>query len=240
MTIHRVPSEAAVSVSHRSRPPSIGAPSGHVRRLARRLPPPSRPARRRGRALARDLASRTPWTVRPPGSRRFRAPARRPAGRPPDVLCERGAAPGDLLRGRAARDPGAPPTVARLRASLPSQALRAAGRAGGRPASTTSARSPRPGACCCARACRCPSPRSPPRRRRSPGPTGRGSDRWRPRPTPSPSAAAPRPQTAGRRSDGAPRLPHLRSAQTRNGMIRSATMLAILIIGLMAGPAVSL
>jgi hypothetical protein len=44
-------------------------------------------------ALARDLASRTPWTVRAAGSRRFRRPPVT-AGRPPDVFCEvpRGAA----------------------------------------------------------------------------------------------------------------------------------------------------
>ena len=38
-------------------------------------------------ALARDLAERTPWTVRAAGSRRFRRPPVR-AGRPPDVFCE--------------------------------------------------------------------------------------------------------------------------------------------------------
>lgn len=38
-------------------------------------------------ALARDLASRTRWTVRAAGSRGFRSPPPR-AGRPPDVLCE--------------------------------------------------------------------------------------------------------------------------------------------------------
>ena len=38
-------------------------------------------------ALARDLASRTPWTVRASGSREFRRPPLR-AGRPPDVFCE--------------------------------------------------------------------------------------------------------------------------------------------------------
>jgi hypothetical protein len=38
-------------------------------------------------ALARDLASRTPWTVRASGSPGFRRPPVR-AGRPPDVFCE--------------------------------------------------------------------------------------------------------------------------------------------------------
>jgi hypothetical protein len=38
-------------------------------------------------ALARDIADRTPWTVRARGSRRFRRPPLR-AGRPPDVFCE--------------------------------------------------------------------------------------------------------------------------------------------------------
>jgi hypothetical protein len=38
-------------------------------------------------ALARDLASRTSWTVRASGSRRFRRPPLC-AGRPPDVFCE--------------------------------------------------------------------------------------------------------------------------------------------------------
>ena len=38
-------------------------------------------------ALARDIAERTPWTVRAAGSRRFRRPPVR-AGRPPDVFCE--------------------------------------------------------------------------------------------------------------------------------------------------------
>jgi hypothetical protein len=38
-------------------------------------------------ALARDLAERTPWTVRAAGSGRFRRPPVR-AGRPSDVFCE--------------------------------------------------------------------------------------------------------------------------------------------------------
>ena len=38
-------------------------------------------------ALARDLASRTPWTVRASGSRAFRRPPVK-AGRPSDVFCE--------------------------------------------------------------------------------------------------------------------------------------------------------
>lgn len=42
-------------------------------------------------ALARDLASRTSWTVRCVGSAEF-APPPPAAGRPPDVLCERGSA----------------------------------------------------------------------------------------------------------------------------------------------------
>lgn len=37
--------------------------------------------------LARDLASRTPWTVRASGGRGFRRPPVK-AGRPPDVFCE--------------------------------------------------------------------------------------------------------------------------------------------------------
>ncbi len=41
-------------------------------------------------ALARDLASRTRWTVRAVGSEEFSAPPPT-AGQPPDVLCERGA-----------------------------------------------------------------------------------------------------------------------------------------------------
>lgn len=40
--------------------------------------------------LARDLASRTPWTVRARGSEEFGAPPPT-AGEPPDVHCERGA-----------------------------------------------------------------------------------------------------------------------------------------------------
>ena len=40
-------------------------------------------------ALARDLASRTPWTVRAMGSPEFSAPPPQ-AGQPPDVHCERG------------------------------------------------------------------------------------------------------------------------------------------------------
>lgn len=38
-------------------------------------------------ALARDLASRTAWTVRASGSKGFRRPPVK-AGRPPDVFCE--------------------------------------------------------------------------------------------------------------------------------------------------------
>jgi hypothetical protein len=38
-------------------------------------------------ALARDLASRTPWTVRAVGSPEFSEPSPA-AGRPPDVACE--------------------------------------------------------------------------------------------------------------------------------------------------------
>jgi hypothetical protein len=41
------------------------------------------------RALARDLADRTPWTVRAIGARGFPVPPAT-AGHPPDVLCERG------------------------------------------------------------------------------------------------------------------------------------------------------
>jgi hypothetical protein len=40
-------------------------------------------------ALARDIASRTPWVVRAMGSEEF-SPPPPTAGQPPDVLCDRG------------------------------------------------------------------------------------------------------------------------------------------------------
>jgi hypothetical protein len=67
------------------------------------------------RALARDLADRTPWTVRALGARGFPAPPVT-AGHPPDVLCERGSeSPAICFEVELPETLVRRPTVARLR-----------------------------------------------------------------------------------------------------------------------------
>jgi hypothetical protein len=67
------------------------------------------------RALARDLADRTPWTVRALGAQGFPPPPVT-AGHPPDVLCERGSeAPAICFEVELPETLVRRPTVARLR-----------------------------------------------------------------------------------------------------------------------------
>ncbi len=67
------------------------------------------------RALARDLADRTSWTVRARGAQGFPAPPLT-AGHPPDVLCERGSdSPAICFEVELPETLVRRPTVARLR-----------------------------------------------------------------------------------------------------------------------------
>ena len=159
----RRPRPALGSTGDRAPVPDRGS-VGHLRRLARRFPPPTRSARRGRRGSG--PRPRLPHAVDGPGDGQrgvLRAPADRRRSRPTSSAS---AAP----RARSAsrwscrrRSCGAPRWT-RLRAPERDAASSRGSCLVGATRPTTSARSPRPAACCAAPGSPWRSPRSPPRR----------------------------------------------------------------------------